>query len=70
MARMGHQASMDMPNTPITSGRVQYCGKCGTTQPIEGGVDLGPGRWRCALCWIAARKKALGIEVRRRKASA
>ncbi len=39
--------------TPAKQLAHQYklCSKCETMKPPEGGVEMGPGRWRCASCW-------------------
>lgn len=35
------------------------CSKCEESRIPEGGIDLGPGRWVCAVCWAkrASRKQ-------------
>lgn len=30
----------------------RLCSKCGHKTPTLGGVELKPGRWYCASCWV------------------
>lgn len=29
----------------------KLCNKCEEKKPPEGGMDMGNGRWMCAVCW-------------------
>jgi len=29
----------------------KLCDKCEEARPPEGGVEMSPNRWHCALCW-------------------
>ena len=29
----------------------KLCNKCEEAKPPEGGVQMSPTRWHCALCW-------------------
>lgn len=42
--------------------RYRFCsGPCQGEKPLAGGVELGPGKWRCGTCWMEmARKRLLG----------
>jgi hypothetical protein len=31
---------------------MRLCDKCETKKPPEGGIQMGPGRWYCAACWL------------------
>ena len=36
----------------------RFCtGRCQSERPTKGGVELGPGRWRCMNCWMAITRK-------------
>ncbi len=36
----------------------RFCsGRCQSERPTKGGVELGPGRWRCMNCWMAIIRK-------------
>lgn len=30
----------------------RLCSRCGHNTPTPGGIELKPGRWYCASCWI------------------
>ena len=30
----------------------RLCSQCRNTMPTYGGVELKPGRWYCAKCWV------------------
>lgn len=36
-------------NQPIHKYKV--CSKCEETKPPEGGIDMSPTKWMCAMCW-------------------
>lgn len=36
---------------------LRLCDKCETKRIPEGGVQLGPGRWYCAACWVKKTNK-------------
>jgi formylmethanofuran dehydrogenase subunit E len=38
---------------------MKTCSKCAKERVPEGGIELGPGRWICAVCWThkIARKR-------------
>ena len=47
-------------NVTQPAHRFKRCDKCETEKPPEGGMDMGRGRWICAVCWTrkaVARKK-------------
>lgn len=31
--------------------RYKFCSQCETERVPEGGIDLSPTRWVCAVCW-------------------
>jgi hypothetical protein len=35
----------------------KLCAECETLRPIAGGVDLRPGRWVCAACWLLRQQR-------------
>ena len=39
------------------SHQLRFCDKCERRQPQEGGVQMGPGRWYCASCWVRKTNK-------------
>lgn len=45
---------LDMPGgrPPQPAHQFKLCSRCGQSRPPEGGVEMGPGRWRCAACWV------------------
>lgn len=30
---------------------LKVCSKCGEKREQSGGIEMSPGKWRCALCW-------------------
>jgi hypothetical protein len=51
-----------LPNTVAhgrSSGAFKLCGKCNKDKPPEGGIEMSPTRWICAVCWTtrATRRK-------------
>lgn len=30
----------------------RYCNHCDRDRLVDGGVQLNPGRWLCASCWM------------------
>jgi formylmethanofuran dehydrogenase subunit E len=36
------------------------CSKCGETKVPEGGIEMGPGRWICAVCWARRTSRRQG----------
>lgn len=36
---------------PLPAHQFKLCSKCNESRPPEGGIDLGPGKWHCAMCW-------------------
>lgn len=38
-------------DTPRNSHPFRLCFKCEEKKPPEGGMDMGSGRWMCAVCW-------------------
>ena len=36
---------------------LKLCDKCETKKPPEGGVQMAPGRWYCAPCWVKKTNK-------------
>ncbi len=45
---------MKTPQTEDTSRthQLKHCDKCETKKPPEGGIQMKPGRWLCANCWL------------------
>jgi hypothetical protein len=46
---------MKKQETNESSQRAQtlrHCDKCETKKPPEGGIEMRPGRWLCASCWL------------------
>ena len=39
------------------SHQLRFCDKCERKQPPEGGIQMGPGRWYCASCWLKRKHK-------------
>ena len=37
--------------------KLRLCSKCEKTKPPEGGIEMSPTRWICAVCWT---HKAIG----------
>lgn len=49
---------MSFANNPLQlNGRLQpvhkmrHCSGCNKDRTPEGGIDLGPNKWRCYSCW-------------------
>jgi len=48
---------MSFANHHLQLGRVshmhkfQFCNKCATMRPPEGGIELSATKWHCASCW-------------------
>ena len=45
-------------NRPVH--QLKTCSKCEQERVPEGGIETGPGRWVCAICWTrkaSARRK-------------
>ena len=46
-----------LQNTPMLEGSMKNtkplreCFKCGQKREQTGGVEMSPGKWRCASCW-------------------
>lgn len=36
-------------NRPVH--QLKHCTKCDSERVPEGGIELKPGRWVCAVCW-------------------
>jgi|DEB0MinimDraft_3_1074331.scaffolds.fasta_scaffold55565_4 hypothetical protein len=36
---------------PKSSSAMRLCFKCNRERVPEGGVDVGPGKWKCVDCW-------------------
>lgn len=49
--------SMSLNGTPANLHQMKFCDKCETKQPPEGGVQMRPGRWYCAQCWLKRNRK-------------
>lgn len=49
--------AMTLKNTPRHSHQLRFCDKCERKQPPEGGIQMSPGRWYCASCWIKRNSK-------------
>jgi hypothetical protein len=49
--------NLNLNGTPIHSHQMKLCDKCETKQPPEGGIQMRPGRWLCAQCWLARSRK-------------
>lgn len=30
---------------------LRNCSKCGESRDPHGGIEMSPGKWRCASCW-------------------
>ena len=43
------QLSIGGDRQPLHQYKV--CNKCEEAKPPEGGVQMSPNRWHCALCW-------------------
>jgi hypothetical protein len=41
-----------LPGTPKNTLPLKECPKCGQHKEPSGGVQIGPGKWRCHECWI------------------
>lgn len=39
------------------SHQLKFCDKCEIKQPPEGGIQMRPGRWLCASCWLKRNHK-------------
>jgi len=50
MSFAAHQISL--PNSATTSNKYKLCHFCEEKKPPEGGVQLSPRRWICAVCWV------------------
>lgn len=40
-----------MRETPRNARPFKLCDWCETRRAPEGGMDMGNGRWMCAVCW-------------------
>lgn len=40
-----------LPGSARSVQALRTCGKCCGDKRPEGGAELRPGRWLCALCW-------------------
>ena len=40
------------PKNNDRTHQFKYCDKCETMKPPEGGIQMKPGRWLCANCWL------------------
>jgi hypothetical protein len=49
-----HQVSLK--GSRINGQKFKLCNKCEEKKPPEGGVQTGPQRWYCAVCWVAKMK--------------
>lgn len=50
-------SSLRLPKTPLSGRPLVNCHKCEALAEPAGAIELSPGRWRCAKCWIARPKK-------------
>ncbi len=49
--------NISLPNSSRQSHQLKFCDKCEIKQPPEGGVQMRPGRWLCASCWLKRNHK-------------
>jgi hypothetical protein len=49
--------NINLNGSPKHSHQLKFCDKCETKQPPEGGIQMRPGRWLCASCWLARNRK-------------
>jgi len=40
-----------LPGSAKSTYALKACSKCGQDKRPEGGAQMRPGRWLCALCW-------------------
>lgn len=47
---------------PVLKGNrpLRLCFKCKQEKVPEGGVDVGPGKWKCAECWRGVHNRRTG----------
>lgn len=38
----------------------KQCSKCDEERVPEGGIEMGPGRWICAVCWARRTSRKQG----------
>jgi len=50
MSFAAHQISL--PNSLKNSSNYKLCHFCEEKKPPEGGIELSPRRWLCAVCWV------------------
>jgi hypothetical protein len=49
--------NMILNGTPRNSHQLKFCDNCESKQPTEGGIQMRPGRWLCASCWLKRNHK-------------
>jgi hypothetical protein len=49
--------NLNLNGSPKHSHQLRFCDKCEIKQPPEGGVQMRPGRWLCAQCWLTRNRK-------------
>ena len=42
---------LDMGGSRQPVHQYKLCNKCEEVKPPEGGIQMSPNRWHCALCW-------------------
>jgi hypothetical protein len=40
-----------LPGSTKSSEPFKECSKCGVRKDPKGGIEMTPGKWRCATCW-------------------
>lgn len=49
--------SVNLNGSSRNSHPLRLCDKCETKKPPEGGIQMRPGRWLCASCWLKRNHK-------------
>ena len=45
-------SKVHLNNSRLRNGFTKLCDKCGEEKELDGGIQLNPTKWYCALCWI------------------
>lgn len=56
---MAHKDHEKLDCSPKSSLPLRQCPRCDQMRDVEGGVELSPGKWRCADCWRLFKSKRM-----------
>ena len=48
---MAHHQYHMLDGSRKSEGAMRECSKCGELRDPHGGIEMSPGKWRCATCW-------------------